>query len=143
MNLQLGVLSYWSQLENLLSYLNRCDKPVNDDALIQNAIILLKKTSCEEDCNKKVYFTAIRTSECETKTKKIFCWFIDYAMSLHCRSPNVYNHLRNTVLILPSARQLRKLSGSLTQNFEDSDQYVYLKNKAKKLQDKQLTACTL
>ena len=139
LNLQLGVLSYWSQLENLLSHLNRCDEPVSDDFLIQNAITLLKKTSCEENCGiKKFILQQLELLNVKPKQRRFSADLLITAMSLHCRSPNVYNHLRNTVLILPSARQLRKLSGSLTQNFEDSDQYVYLKNKAKKLQDKQL-----
>ena len=60
------------------------------------------------------------------------------AFSLHFKSPYVYKFLRNSFLILPSAKLLRKLSFTISPHLEDSDANSYLKKKAQRLEDKEL-----
>ena len=60
------------------------------------------------------------------------------AFSLHFKSPYVYEFLRNSFLILPSAKLLKKLSCTISPHLEDSDANSYLKKKAQRLEDKEL-----
>ena len=58
--------------------------------------------------------------------------------SLHFKSPNGYEFLRNSFLLLPSARLLKKRSGNMLPQLEDSDANSYLKKNVQRLKNKEL-----
>ena len=140
LNLQCGLLNHWSQLENLLiQRRTNHDTAFSDNSLLKNAITLLKKMSAEE--NQEIRYFLIQQLELlNTKPKQrgFSSDSLIMAFSLHFKSPNVYEFLRNSILILPSARLLRKLPGNISPHFEDLDANSYLKKKAQRLEDKEL-----
>ena len=140
LNLQCGLLNHWSQLENLLiQRRTNHDTAFSDNSLLKNAITLLKKMSAEE--NQEIRYFLIQQLELlntKPKQRRFSSDSLIMAFSLHFKSPNVYEFLRNSILILPSARLLRKLPGNISPHFEDSDANSYLKKKAQRLEDKEL-----
>ena len=55
------------------------------------------------------------------------------AFLLHFKSSILYEFLRNSFLILPNARLLRKFSGIISPQLEDLNANSYLKKKAQRL----------
>ena len=60
------------------------------------------------------------------------------AFSLYFKSPNVYEFLHDSFLILPNARLLRKLSGNILPHLEDLNANSYLEKKSQRLEAKEL-----
>ena len=138
LNLQSGVVSHWSQLENLITYLKKEEVNVSDETLVKNAVSLLNKISSEDNKDVRHFLTEqLQLSVLKPTQRRFSTDCLIMAFSLHFKSASVYEYLRDSYLILPSSRLLRKLSANISPDL-DSNSCVYLEKKAQYLKDSEL-----
>ena len=140
-----NTLEYWSQLENLLSRLHtEGDDDRNkysnfsDKTLIEHATTLISKVATDDGKEVRSYLAEQLQLTIQSPSQQRFSSIaIVAAYTLNIKFPAAYEHIRNNMLILPSSRYLRQLSGNLSADvLEETNAYLKTKLKYLKPQER-------
>ena len=140
-----NTLEYWSQLKNLLSRLHtEGDDDRNkysnfsDKTLIEHATTLISKVATDDGKEVRSYLAEQLQLTIQSPSQRRFSLIaIVAAYNLNIKSPAAYEHIRNNMLILPSSRYLRQLSGNLSADvLEETNSYLKTKLKYLKPQER-------